>query len=310
MAAEPSKIVLGDETILDISQDTVNSSNLLQGETAHGSDGNRVVGSLVVPDELNDLDDVNISSPTGGQALIYDPQNDKWANGTVSATNVEYSSGVSVKDKIDNVDLTSGGEINGNIFVIKKGTSSAIGETYISAGNNIAEGSNDNSRGRLRLYGNKAYYLEVIPSNDMTANRQILLPMPSDNSQTLALKSDAYKELVRLTPTTNETNSQLLLRFQTAMAEIGSNPKRMGIIRWTVDGNEKIFRCGRFTSNNYMAYSCLYPSGSAISVYNIWYGGSGSVSFYNMTQNADGFTRTNLGSNVAEGSISLISFAE
>lgn len=33
---------------------------------------------------LSDLDDVYITSPTDGQALVYDDENDKWVNGTIS----------------------------------------------------------------------------------------------------------------------------------------------------------------------------------------------------------------------------------
>ena len=37
-----------------------------------------------VPDDLNDLDDVNISSPTNGQGLVYNSTSSKWENSNVS----------------------------------------------------------------------------------------------------------------------------------------------------------------------------------------------------------------------------------
>lgn len=88
-----NKIIYGNETLIDLTSDTVSPSTLLSGETAHDRSGEAIVGTATVPDELNDLDDVNISSPTGGQALIYDSQNDEWVNGTVSGTDgVDWTS--------------------------------------------------------------------------------------------------------------------------------------------------------------------------------------------------------------------------
>ena len=44
-----SKVVFGNDTVMDITDSTVNSSNLLSGEIAYGSDGERVVGAAVIP---------------------------------------------------------------------------------------------------------------------------------------------------------------------------------------------------------------------------------------------------------------------
>lgn len=43
--AKVSKVVFGNETIMDISQDTVDAAHLLSGYTAHGSDGEAVTGT-------------------------------------------------------------------------------------------------------------------------------------------------------------------------------------------------------------------------------------------------------------------------
>lgn len=63
-----------------------------------------VVKSENVPDELNDLDDVEIDSPTSNQALVYDPVTGKWVNGEVST--------VGSIDDLDDVDTT--GKIEGD----------------------------------------------------------------------------------------------------------------------------------------------------------------------------------------------------
>lgn len=75
-----SKVIYGNDTIVDITDSTVNTNNLLSGEVAYGANGNRVVGSVSVPDDLNDLTDVNISSPSNGQILQYDNANSQWVN--------------------------------------------------------------------------------------------------------------------------------------------------------------------------------------------------------------------------------------
>lgn len=43
-----SKVVLGDETLIDLTGDSVSSENLLQGETAHGADGEEITGGVIV----------------------------------------------------------------------------------------------------------------------------------------------------------------------------------------------------------------------------------------------------------------------
>lgn len=43
-----SKVNFGDSSVMDITDSTVNTNNLLDGEVAYGADGNRVVGSVVV----------------------------------------------------------------------------------------------------------------------------------------------------------------------------------------------------------------------------------------------------------------------
>lgn len=73
-----SKVVYGNQTIMDISQDTVTAATLLSGETAHGSDGEAITGTApkiiitadgttppldtnalwVYPDDMQDLSEV------------------------------------------------------------------------------------------------------------------------------------------------------------------------------------------------------------------------------------------------------------
>lgn len=43
-----NKVVYGGDTLIDLTQDTVSSSNMLQGTTAHGANGEPITGNVVV----------------------------------------------------------------------------------------------------------------------------------------------------------------------------------------------------------------------------------------------------------------------
>ena len=73
-----SKVVYGNETLMDISGDSVTAATLLSGETAHGADGEAITGTApkivitadgatppsdtnalwVYPDDMQDLSEV------------------------------------------------------------------------------------------------------------------------------------------------------------------------------------------------------------------------------------------------------------
>ena len=57
-----------------------------------------------IPDELNELSDVSLTTPASGNSLVFDGS--KWANDTLAAADIPYSQGVSVADKIDDVEST------------------------------------------------------------------------------------------------------------------------------------------------------------------------------------------------------------
>lgn len=50
-----SKIKLGEETLIDLTEDTVTAARLLEGYTAHGKDGNIIIGT-VTPVQLGSFD--------------------------------------------------------------------------------------------------------------------------------------------------------------------------------------------------------------------------------------------------------------
>lgn len=50
-----SKVVYGNEVLIDLTQDTVNANNMLLGTTAHGANGEPIVGSLITHDVIDNL---------------------------------------------------------------------------------------------------------------------------------------------------------------------------------------------------------------------------------------------------------------
>lgn len=52
-----NKVVLGNETLIDLTEDTVSANNLLAGATAHDASGQQVTGNVTVPTALADLTD-------------------------------------------------------------------------------------------------------------------------------------------------------------------------------------------------------------------------------------------------------------
>lgn len=49
-------VIFGDSTLVDLREDTVKHETLFLGETAHGKDGNPVVGTFTIEDEMNEQD--------------------------------------------------------------------------------------------------------------------------------------------------------------------------------------------------------------------------------------------------------------
>ena len=50
-----AKVVLGGETIIDLTGDTVGAAQILSGYTAHGNDGRAITGTRTRADELEDM---------------------------------------------------------------------------------------------------------------------------------------------------------------------------------------------------------------------------------------------------------------
>lgn len=57
-----NKVVLGDEVLMDVSQDTVTPETLAEGATAHNADGEQIVGTMTKNADTVDGWHVNVIS--------------------------------------------------------------------------------------------------------------------------------------------------------------------------------------------------------------------------------------------------------
>lgn len=53
-SGKPNKIVYGGETLIDLTADTVTPGTLKKGVTAHAADGEKITGTAVTPDIMQD----------------------------------------------------------------------------------------------------------------------------------------------------------------------------------------------------------------------------------------------------------------
>lgn len=54
--AEVNKVVYGDETLIDLTADTVTPGDMIEGVTAHAADGSTIVGTLIVHEVIDNLE--------------------------------------------------------------------------------------------------------------------------------------------------------------------------------------------------------------------------------------------------------------
>lgn len=76
--SEVNKVIYGDETLIDLTNDTVNENNVLEGATFHASDGTIKTGGVVVADVIDDLTSASTTdalSANQGRLLDYKMDN-------------------------------------------------------------------------------------------------------------------------------------------------------------------------------------------------------------------------------------------
>lgn len=101
------------------------------------------------------------------------------------------------------------GNRTGVFYMYQSGTTDTEGITYCMIGNEIASGSEGNSKGRIRLFDNSTYYAQLQTVGDMTANRTFYFP--DATGTILTTSSDNLTRQVKYT-TANTNYSTFLVR--------------------------------------------------------------------------------------------------
>ena len=178
MSAKPSKVVFGTTTIIDISEDTVASSNLLSGYTAHGSDGNEVAGACTYDADTSDAN-----------ATVYDIIENKTAyvNGSKLTGNIPVRGALSgtIDDKDDAITINAGYYDGSGSVTIDSTEKSKIVAENIKTGVSI-----------LGVTGN--YTGEGVPTEQVTVTpyttSQTILPTSGYNISQVNVNAIAYTE--------------------------------------------------------------------------------------------------------------------
>jgi hypothetical protein len=201
-----SKVEFGNDTVMDITDSTVTENNLLSGEIAYGSDGERVVGTVTVPTDLDDLSDVTITSPTDGQALVYD--NGDWVNGDVATTDENVKQTDIADTSRRNLAIASDNTTTEQTTGIKKtmglsiytnpvATTSAMGTAVLEVGSNKALNTGSRYKGLVDIY-NDGHRSRI--SSMTTANRNMYI---TDRTGAFATTIDAMSAAAIVTGGSN-----------------------------------------------------------------------------------------------------------
>lgn len=92
-----SKIIYFGETLMDLTQDTVEASKMLEGTTAHGADGEEIVGTCTYDADTSDAnakDSEILAGKTayvGGTKKTGSMKNNGAVNGTISTKTGKYT---------------------------------------------------------------------------------------------------------------------------------------------------------------------------------------------------------------------------
>lgn len=78
-----NKVVYGNETLIDLTSDTVTENDVLEGVTFHSADGTVRSGNVTVPHNLEDLDNVNVESELPSDNYLRSDGNGNWVAGSL-----------------------------------------------------------------------------------------------------------------------------------------------------------------------------------------------------------------------------------
>lgn len=161
-----NKIVYGNETLIDLTEDTVSSENLLSGATAHDRSGEQIQGIYVPTDENVKIVEENT---TGGYWAypMWRPNMDSTGHGLAN-------DGFRYYQKLHDNNAEYGRSIL------------QLGNQYSKDASNETEKAN-NKRGEIRIYSEKTGYVTLFARPNATSGKNIYFP---DKAGTVGLDGD------------------------------------------------------------------------------------------------------------------------
>lgn len=217
-----NKVVYGDQTLIDLTGDTVEASNLLEGETAHTRSGSPVTGTAKQGHIIKDADgtemtqrpaikfaDADVSDDSTNQQTVVEVMHDPITrqsfedaqnlddglypiegdddNTVLSSDMISHGNGT-VEQAIDGKVNKSGDTMSGNLTVdVQNGTTSSLGASLLTLGNSLGSGVDKNSIGIIDLYSETGKRVRLYAKDDISALRYIRFP---NASGIVALTSD------------------------------------------------------------------------------------------------------------------------
>lgn len=200
------------------------------------------------------------------------------ANINRTASNIPYDSNLTIKGKIDAIDLSKGGTI--------KNTS---GNTAL-----IIEGATSSNYGQLCL-GRSGSLIKLVANSNITADRNVVFPNIAGG---VAIESNYFGETI--TGGTNDTLGTLIETLRTNYFDNGMI--RKNLLRFSsLDGQANmIFHCDRFQNQNTSIWTSLRGgTGGFVAIVLTFISSSTAVRKYNFT--TSGLEITDLTDNSASG---------
>lgn len=313
-----SKVIYGNEPLIDISNDTVSPSNLLSGATAHDSSGTSISGNVIVTDDYVPAStggtfegDVIIDKADGtagsvGQSKIV------LGNSTLQTVD-ENSKGVvrlySRGSKYVDICAPDGSAINDNrelnvpdkngtiattsdvnaIDLTKGGTiKSDSGNTTV-----VIEGETSSDYGQLQLK-RSGYAVRLTAMGNLSNNRDIQFPNASGNVVVSANYGATYTATGSGSTLSNyETWKSLFNRVRTG--SFSGAIRRSQLMCSSFDGQANIiFSCQRYQSANYSIWGSFRGSGTAMIWYVVTFSTSNNATVYKHVLTSSGLTVTTL----------------
>ena len=171
-----SKVILNDETLMDVTQDSVTASTLLSGETATGANGVRLTGTATVPEPSSTTPAMDGTAAVGtattyARADHVHPTDTSRQATLVSGTNIKTVNGTSI---------LGSGDITTPTYTLPTASTSTLGGVKVDGSTiTITDGVISSSGGgggggsALTLYtdrNNNALYLDAALTDDIVSH--------------------------------------------------------------------------------------------------------------------------------------------